>query len=325
MSLRAFHQYIDMYVAEHPQTDDQTIKRGIAKAKTQGKDCPMVTSDLIFKSDENIIVSCHPFAANGHIVKHSHNYFELIYLARGNCDQMIDQTPCNLKEGDMVILSPNAKHSVNISSPKDLLFNIIIKPSLFRESFFCLIAENDMMSHFFLTSLFTMSEKNHFLYFPRHTNCAGAAHIQALIREYYEKDLCYKKSLECYLALLFSELLRSYRHKIDEENYEAMGNQALSSILSYMNLHKNEATLSSVAEEFHYHPNYLSGLIKKYTNKSFSEIIQEGKMQEACYYLKHTDMPIDDIVQLMNYYDRSYFNRVFKKTFGMTPGEYKKR
>ena len=82
----------------------------------------------------------------------------------------------------------------------------------------------------------------------------------------------------CYLALVFSNLLRSYQSSIDKYNYKNMGNNHLSDILTSINDYKSTVTLSSVLKHFNYHPNYLSSLIKKYTNKSFSDILQELRL-----------------------------------------------
>lgn len=324
MSLRTFNQYIDMYFKEHPQpaTKDLMKQLNYWKNPESGKMMPL-SSNWILKKTDNIMVLKHPFAANDLNAPHTHDYFELIYLSRGRCTQVINGISCNLKEGDLCLLNPNSTHCIAIDSEDTLLFNIMINRSLFQESFLCLIAENDLISNFFLTAIFTESEEKNFLYFPRYENSNSGNLIQTLIREFYEEEFGFKKSMECYLALLFNELIRCQKKRIDEANYELMGNNRLSEILLYMNVHKCDATLNSVAKEFHYHPNYLSALIKKYANKSFSEIIQDAKLQEVCYYLTKTDIAIEEIGNIMGYYDRSYFNRVFKKHFHMTPSEYR--
>jgi YesN/AraC family two-component response regulator len=148
-------------------------------------------------------------------------------------------------------------------------------------------------------------------------------HIQSLIIELLEKKMGYKKAAENYLALVFTELARSMQQKMDADNSTIIGETNLSTILSYINANKNDITLTSVAEKFHYHPKYLSSLIKKYTGKSFSQILQESRMQEVCYYLENSNMSINELAQLMGYYDRSYFNRTFKKIFNMTPQDYR--
>lgn len=255
--------------------------------------------------------------------QHSHDYFELMYVSRGSCTQKIGDEACNLSAGDFCLLNPFVTHEIDIDSPDTFLFNIMIKPGLFKESFFCMITGNDLISNFFATSLFAESRQKSYLYFPGEENTVSASHIHSLIIELYEKKLGYQKAAENYLALLFMEFARTWQNRIDRENYAIMGGNPLSEILAYINQHKLDVTLTSVADHFHYHPKYLSSLIKKYTHKSFSEILQDAKLQEVCHYLKNTGLSIDEISQLMGYYDRSYFNRLFKKTFQMSPGQYR--
>lgn len=324
MSLRAFNQYMDMYFQEHPQPDTKDLKKEIDVWVNPpvGPQLPL-SADSILNISENIMVLKHPLIANNLIHPHSHDYFELMYLSRGSCTQTINDVSCNLKEGDLCLLNPQSMHCISADTPDTMLFNIIINRSLFQESFLCLIAQNDLISNFFLTALFTESKQQNYLYFPRYENSNVGSLVQSLIREFYAEDFGFQKSMECYLALLFNELIRCQKNRIDKDNYALMGNNPLSEILVYINVHKCDATLNSVAKEFHYHPNYLSALIKKYTSKSFSEIIQEAKLQEVCYYLTKTDIAIEEIGNIMGYYDRSYFNRVFKKHFHMTPSEYR--
>ena len=248
-----------------------------------------------------------------------------MYVSKGSCTQKIGNVQANLKAGDFCLLNPYVTHVIDIDSPETFLFNIVIKPSIFRASFLCMLTGNDLISNFFVSSLFTESQQKSFLMFSSGENVTAVSLIETLILELLDKKMGYPKATENYLALFFLELARSQQNRLDQENFNIMGNNQLSDILAYISQHKQDVSLSSVAEHFHYHPKYLSSLIKKYTNKSFSEILQESRLQETCDYLKNTTCTIDEIAQLTGYYDRSYFNRMFKKNFGLTPGEYRKQ
>lgn len=282
----------------------------------------LLLSDDILNTSDDIIISSHPLIAND-VIPHSHDFFELMYMYKGSCKHIVNYKELTLNEGDICILGMHDSHSVIIESSDDILFNILIKKSLFDKSFLSLISENDLLSNFFVTSLFNNNKLNHYLYFPYKDNNSVQYIIQHLISEYIQKKVCYKKSIECYLALLFSELLREYQHTIDNENYRSMGNNNLSDILTYINTNKSTATLATVAEHFHYSSSYLSSLIKKYTNKSFSDILQQVKLEEACNYLTYSNLSIDEIVQVLGYYDKSYFYKIFKKKYSVTPIQYK--
>lgn len=323
MTTRAFNQYMEMHYAEHPDFPDN-IQKLIQDVYEGSEDTARILVNTIDSSCENIFVSHHPLEANCRTKQHSHDYFELMYVSKGSCTQKIGSVPCNLAAGDFCLLNPYITHEIDIDSSETLLFNIMIRQNLLRESFFSMIAGNDLISNFFATSLFTESQQKSYLYVPGGENTAAASHIQALIIEFHEKKMGYQKAAENYLALLCMELARSLQDRIDRENYTMMGGNLLSEILAYINQHKLEVTLTSVAEQFHYHPKYLSSLIKRYTHKSFSEILLEAKLQDVCCYLKNTSLSIDEISQLMGYYDRSYFNRLFKKAFQMSPSQYRK-
>lgn len=317
-----FNDYIDYYISELPLPPDAAIPKDYLKNAGPGGHFTLSSTEL-FTTDETILVSLHPYAAN-RFGEHFHDYFELIYLSRGSARQTINSKKLDLSEGDICILNPNASHTITTRSPSDLLFNIMIKKSLFQESFLCLLSENYLMSHFFITSLFTLSEQNSYLYFPREHNMKSVPLAEALITEFLGKKLGFHKAVECYLALLFTELLREHRKNIDRTNYAAMGNHNISDILSYISQNKSTATLESVSAAFHYNPSYLSTLIKTHTNMSFSDILKDARLREACSYLKNTNLSMDEIAELVGYSDRNYFHRVFKKVYGMTPAEYRR-
>ncbi|MCS3283134.1 AraC family transcriptional regulator [Bacteroides salyersiae] len=47
------------------------------------------------------------------------------------------------------------------------------------------------------------------------------------------------------------------------------------------------------------------------------------RIREACHYLDFTDMKISQISPLVGYEDSLYFSRLFTKTMGIPPSEYK--
>ena len=96
-------------------------------------------------------------------------------------------------------------------------------------------------------------------------------------------------------------------------------------VLAYMSQHCDDATLVSVAAHFNFHPNTVSGMIKRETGRSFGETLREIRMQRALSLLEARTLPIAQIATLCGYENPSNFYRVFKDTFGMTPRVYMAR
>ena len=58
---------------------------------------------------------------------------------------------------------------------------------------------------------------------------------------------------------------------------------------------------------------------------SYSEKLLQARMIKASDYLIYTDKDIQAIGEEVGYSGSSYFTRVFKKHFGITPREYRKK
>lgn len=68
---------------------------------------------------------------------------------------------------------------------------------------------------------------------------------------------------------------------------------------------------------------YLSQLFKKETGLPLASYIQREKIEEAKRLLRHTNDKIAAISTKLNFYDETYFVKVFKKHTGMTPRAYR--
>ena len=86
-----------------------------------------------------------------------------------------------------------------------------------------------------------------------------------------------------------------------------------------------EITLSELAEQLDLTPGYLSGLMKKYIGKTFSEYLTYLRMEQAKKLLRETHDKIYAVAVAVGYEDAFYFSRIFKRETGMTPGDWRKR
>ncbi|WP_409344421.1 AraC family transcriptional regulator [Paenibacillus sp. MBLB4367] len=82
-------------------------------------------------------------------------------------------------------------------------------------------------------------------------------------------------------------------------------------------------SLDSVADAVGMSPAYLGRLFKKLTGKSIPDYIMEVRNQQAKEMLARTDAPINDIAERVGFTNSTYFFKVFKKTNGVTPNEYR--
>ncbi|MCR5468975.1 MAG: AraC family transcriptional regulator [Lachnospiraceae bacterium] len=123
-----------------------------------------------------------------------------------------------------------------------------------------------------------------------------------------------------YSALLeYTEAVANV-HSMTREKYSATINNAITIIADRI---PEKISLSQVAAEVHITPKYLSALFIKETGISFSDYVQDIRIQKAKQLLESSDLSLLEITNMLNFSSQSYFNHIFKKKTGMTPKEFK--
>ena len=84
-------------------------------------------------------------------------------------------------------------------------------------------------------------------------------------------------------------------------------------------------TLSEVAEKTYVSQWYLSKLLNKHTGKSFSDILNQIRINVAKDLLKNPSMRIGNIAEEVGFIDIGHFSRVFKKFEGCSANEYRNK
>lgn len=91
-------------------------------------------------------------------------------------------------------------------------------------------------------------------------------------------------------------------------------------------IHENytsNLSLPEIAEYAHLSPFYLSNLFSKANGSTITDYINSVRLQKACELLTTTNMMIYEIAAAVGYENVTYFSKIFKKTYGITPLEYK--
>lgn len=81
-------------------------------------------------------------------------------------------------------------------------------------------------------------------------------------------------------------------------------------------------TLSALAKHLNLTPGYLSTLMKRDLGMTFSEYLLHVRMEHARRLLKQGKLHVYEVAECVGYSNQYYFNMLFKRTFGITPGQY---
>ncbi|MDF2661042.1 MAG: hypothetical protein K0Q94_3833 [Paenibacillus sp.] len=96
-------------------------------------------------------------------------------------------------------------------------------------------------------------------------------------------------------------------------------------LIDYMNRHYQEdISLESVAERLGMSAGYISKLFKDQTGMNFSEYLNDLRMQKAKELLQSSECKIQEVAERVGYNNVNSFIRMFKKTTGFPPGEFRR-
>lgn len=147
----------------------------------------------------------------------------------------------------------------------------------------------------------------------------------------YSKQLSIDINVKLYKCNDLKELKELVYHLLSnfiDILYEQKNNKNVAAIeicKKYIEEHYMEdISLNSVAQVFYFNSSYFSNLFKNYTDMNFCEYLCKIRMDNAKRILHGTSYKIYEVSKMSGYQDPKYFNRVFKKQFGMTPDEYRR-
>ncbi len=148
--------------------------------------------------------------------------------------------------------------------------------------------------------------------------CREALRLQ--ITDYILKPVNYEEFGSCIDNLKISLFERKTAEEPDDQE-----ERTITGIVRYLQEHlKEEITLNILAEEFHLSAQYISQLFKNEIGVNFLAYLTNIRMENAKKLLFSTSLSIAEISEQSGYGDYRVFTKVFKKSEGITPSQYRR-
>ena len=95
--------------------------------------------------------------------------------------------------------------------------------------------------------------------------------------------------------------------------------------IAYINEnYMNAISLESVSDYVYLSTSYFSRLFKKEVGINFIDYLNKVRVEESKKYISDVKLSLSDIAHLVGFADQSYYNKVFKKIEGISPGQFRK-
>lgn len=147
--------------------------------------------------------------------------------------------------------------------------------------------------------------------------------FRKIIRELQQCEYGY----EDYIASSFNNiLLLVSRQQQNGENYTVTIPEEIEMAVSYFNENYNtKISVAQYAESLHISTNWFIRNFKQHMKMSPAQYLLSLRMVNAQSLLENTDYSVGEIAEIVGYDNQLYFSRVFKKEYGISPAQYRKR
>lgn len=250
--------------------------------------------------------------------EHSHDYVEMVYMCAGQTRHTVNGTAITLRKGELLMLGQNARQAIDPAGETDVAVNFIVRPAFFSGTLPFLGEEETPLRRFVVSCLTGETEAGYLLF-----HVADILPIQNLIENLLytlmEETPNKRGILQMTMGLLFTQLM----NHTEALQFETQEQNALISVLRYIEEHYRDGSLTEIAERLHYELPSLSRLIRQKTGKNYTELLQEKRLSQAAWLLRNTDKNVDEIANAVGYENLSYFHRLFAARFGLSPRRYR--
>lgn len=267
------------------------------------------------------LIDIRPSTRFVHFPEHTHNFVEFVYMCEGSTTHIIDGNKLTLKEGDLLFMNQHAHQEILPAGEHDIAVNFIILPQFFDSVLRNIGNGPSALRDFVISCLTEKDMGGNYLYF----DVSGVLPIQNLMENLIwimlssprDKRMLSQQTM----ALLFLNLM-DYTDRIHMpgSSYEQ---SMMLRLLNYIEGEYKDAALSEFAKRNRIDIYTLGRMIRKNTGMTFTELLAQKRMRRAAYLLQHTNLAIADISVSVGYENTSYFYRLFRKTYGVSPKSYR--
>ncbi len=270
------------------------------------------------------LIEVRPHTRFVHFPKHTHNYVELVYMCSGTTTHIIDEKDTiTLQEGDLLFLNQSATQEILPASESDIAVNFVILPEFFARSI-SMIEQENILRDFLLSTLSGISSMSSYLHFSARDILPVQNLIENMIWTIFTKPSNSNTINQTTMGLLFMNL-SLFADDINRNMPNQYEQNLVFTVLKYIETNYKSGTLAEIAAKINQPTYYVSRLLKKHLDKNFKELLQERKLQQASYLLTQSTLTSEQIIVSIGYDNSSYFHRIFREKYGVTPKDYRRK
>ena len=252
---------------------------------------------------------------------HWHAELEIVVIKKGTGLISIDFEKRTVSSGDIVFIRPGQLHSIEQNGARKMEYeNIILKPELL------ISGEADLCARQFITPLMKGELRCVTFLTPAVPGYPEISDCISRIDHLCEKRPDgYQLAVKGFLFQLVFLLLSHRQKKSTSPALQTKSLEKIKTILKYVEEHyADHITIDDMAAITFYSKSHFMKFFKAHMGTGFIEYLNDYRLTIAERLLRTSDATVLEIAEKSGFDNLSYFNRMFKRKYGQSPGKQRK-
>lgn len=256
---------------------------------------------------------------------HTHDYLELAYIVSGNFRQRILGKDITFQKGELCLIDKNCLHQDYLDSEPATILFLGIANEIFEDLMIGNVA-TERIASFLQSALLKQKNLQQYLHFkPNSTSDEQMEEcLLSLMNELIRHDEASSYICQGLLMRIFRLLSTDYDFSLSKELRKEMNWLLYEEITQFIQAHIKTISIRLLCQQFHFQEDYFNRLLKSKTDMTYTEYIQNLRLNEAERLLIQSNLSIEQIANIVGYQNKGYFYKIFTKRHQMTPAKFRR-
>lgn len=251
---------------------------------------------------------------------HAHQGLEILIIHEGKGKFIVDQKSYEVTPGMLCVFQPYQLHHIQMEMTERTPFvrSIIQFEPLLYDTYF----EKWPSLFAFYKGLLTSKLPTPCLY-----NLDEADQFHTVFQIWENRKQTNADEFSLFLVSFFYQfksVWERYQHQVEISAIRTPSQ--VERILAWLEARYTEPlSLNKIANELHLSPYHISHRFKEWVGMTLSDYLNERRLQEAVKLLTTTNNTVAQIGETIGLENCSYFCKIFKNKFGLSPHQYRKK